>query len=97
MDALVEGERAPFFVGAYAARELHPEDASNFFGPNTHAVVAALDDVGITTTCTGMWDDRATFVGTVRTVRTRQQEVYEPLHPHTAALMGIPLDEDPFF
>jgi tRNA (mo5U34)-methyltransferase len=82
---------------AYAARELHPEDASNFFDPNTHAVVAALDDVGITTTCTGMWDDRASFASTVRRGRTRQQEVYESLHPHTAALMGIPLDEDPLF
>jgi len=32
----------------YRARELHPHDASNIFGPNTHAVVAALDEVGIT-------------------------------------------------
>jgi tRNA (mo5U34)-methyltransferase len=82
---------------AYAARELHPEDASNFFGPNTHAVIAALDDVGITATCTGMWDDRASFAGTVRAGNTRQHEVYEALHPHTAALMGIPLMEDPLF
>lgn len=81
----------------YAARELHPEDASNFFGPNTHAVVAALDDIGITTEHTASWDDRAAFAGTVRPGLNRQHDVYEALHSETAALMGIDVVADPLF
>lgn len=81
----------------YRARELHPEDASNFFGPNTHAVVAAFDDVGITTETMALWDDRASFRGVVRPGLTRQHEVYEALHPATAQLMGIETVADPLF
>lgn len=81
----------------YRARELHPEDASNFFGPNTSAVECAFDDVGITTETTALWDDRASFRGVVRPGATRQHEVYEALHPATASLMGIRAVNDPLF
>ena len=81
----------------YRSRELHPEDASNFFGPNTSAVECAFDDVGITTETTALWDDRASFRGVVRPGATRQREVYEALHPATASLMGIKAVNDPLF
>lgn len=81
----------------YRARELHPHDASNMFGPNTHAVVAALDEVGITAQCQALWDDRAGFAGRVRPGPTRQHEIYEALHPWTAELMGIERIDDPLF
>lgn len=81
----------------YGARELHPEDASNFFGPNTHAVIAALDDIGITARHTASWDDRAAFAGTVRGGHDRRHDVYEARHTETAALMGIDVVDDPLF
>ncbi len=81
----------------YRARELHPVDASNMFGPNTHAVITTLDDVGIDARCTSLWDDRAGFSGYVREGRTRQHEIYEALYPTTSQLMGIPRVDDPLF
>lgn len=81
----------------YRARELNVEDASNIFGPNTHAVITALDDVGIDAECTSLWDDRAGFCGRVREGSTRQHEIYEALYPSTAALMGIERVDDPLF
>lgn len=49
----------------YPGKELN-SDETNWFGPNTRAVLAAFDSAGFETTLLDQWDDRAAFAATPR-------------------------------
>ncbi len=83
----------------YRARELHPEDGSNFFGPNVAAVLASLGDCGFDGEVLQIEHNRATFRASVDATRQSRvaRDSYEARHPYTARLAGVPLREDPLF
>jgi tRNA (mo5U34)-methyltransferase len=45
----------------YRAYELHPQDQSNWFGPNVQAVIESFESAGFDVIHLTSWDDRAAF------------------------------------
>jgi tRNA (mo5U34)-methyltransferase len=55
----------------YREFELHPQDSSNWFGPNAAAVLEAFESAGFDIALTRAWASRAAFRAQVRAVPTR--------------------------
>lgn len=76
----------------YRAYEAHPEDPSNWFGPNVQAVIEAFESAAFDVTHLGSWGRRATFRAQVNPERSKQQlrGAYESVFSANARLAGVP-------
>jgi tRNA (mo5U34)-methyltransferase len=93
---LVSSSRVPVWR-QYRPYELHPDDPSNTFGPNTAAVTSALENSGFSVTASSTWDDRAAFAADASPRPYQSELSYEAAYPATARLGGIPLRPDAQF
>lgn len=68
----------------YAPFELHPEDRSNWFGPNIQAVIESFESGGFVTRHLCSWADRAAFKATpsLELLDRLQNGTYEGLAQH---------------
>jgi tRNA (mo5U34)-methyltransferase len=74
----------------YRDDELQPGDASNWFGPNTTAVVEAFESAGFTIAPTRAWGNRAAFRAHSVAIPTRLLDgSYEGWSPNRA-IAGLP-------
>ncbi len=75
----------------YASCELHPEDRSNWFGPNARAVIESFESGGFATEHLRSWGERASFRAELRSELLERLErgTYEGLAPHCGHICGI--------
>ena len=84
----------------YKEYELHPEDRSNWFGPNIPAAIESFDSAGFTTVHLKTWNgDRAAFKSEIdRELPDRIiSGSYEGVSPANANLTGLPLHQDQLY
>lgn len=76
----------------YRAYEAHPEDSSNWFGPNIQAVTESFDSAGFDTTHLESWGKRASFRAEIKDELPERLLTgsYEGLSSTNARLAGIP-------
>jgi tRNA (mo5U34)-methyltransferase len=74
----------------YREFELHPEDQSNWFGPNVAAVLEAFQTAGFDIAHTRSWGERAAFRAAVKPVPARLlHHTYEGLFSANAEVLGL--------
>lgn len=75
----------------YREYELHPEDRSNWFGPNIQAVIEAFESGGFATTHLKSWGERAAFRAELRPelLARLAEGSYEGLADHGLDLLGL--------
>jgi hypothetical protein len=76
----------------YKGFELHPQDQSNWFGPNIAAVVEALETAGFSVQHLSSWEfgARSAFRGTAIPIPTRLTgATYEGLSSLNASVTGF--------
>jgi tRNA (mo5U34)-methyltransferase len=76
----------------YREYELHPEDRSNWFGPNTAAVIESLETAGFSAQHLSSWEfgTRSTFRGTVIPIPSRLTDgTYEGLSSLNSSVTGF--------
>ncbi len=80
----------------YQAYELHPEDASNWFGPNKRAVLEGFESAGFEIDYLGSKGDRSFFKARVQdeVPERLRNATYESRACHDAELAGIPRNID---
>ena len=77
----------------YKEYELHPEDRSNWFGPNIQAVLESFDSAGFDTIFLKSWNgDRASFKANIKNELPERliSGSYEGLSSSNSQLAGIP-------
>ena len=80
--------RTPFWR-QYRDDELQPGDASNWFGPNTTAVLEAFESAGFAIEGTRAWGNRAAFrARAVEIPRRLAQGSYEAWGPNREFTFG---------
>lgn len=84
----------------YKEYELHPEDRSNWFGPNIQAVIESFDSAGFDTVHLKTWNgDRAAFYSKLKPELPDRiiSGSYEGVFPANADLTGLPLHQDELY
>jgi tRNA (mo5U34)-methyltransferase len=82
----------------YREYELHPEDRSNWFGPNPLAVIESFRSAGFDITHVASWSDRAAFKADATALPDRLLSgTYEGLYSSNARLAGIPVHRTRLF
>ena len=76
----------------YKAYELHPQDTSNWFGPNIMAVIESFDSAGFDAVHIESWGDRASFRAEIRNELPDRliSGSYEGVYSSNDYLTGIP-------
>ena len=76
----------------YRGYELHPQDQSNWFGPNIQAVIESFESAGFDTTHLASRKDRASFKAEIRSELPKRLTFgsYEGFSPANSKLIGIP-------